>query len=115
MMSIGLLWLQTARQDRVERVHRLGGELGQLAAAADERVGGEDARARRRWSRSVRLRPARPRLLGEDLGDVEQVGDRVDAQHADPPERGVEHLVGAGQRAGVRRRRLGRLRRAARA
>ena len=47
-------------------------------------------------------RAARPRLLAEHLGHVEQLGDRVDAQHAAPPEGGVEHLVAAGQRAGVR-------------
>ena len=52
-------------------------------------------------------RAARARLLGQDLGHVEQVGDAVDAQHAAAAEGGVQHLVAAGQRAGVRRGGLG--------
>ena len=53
-------------------------------------------------------------LLGKDLGHVEEVGDIVDAQDAGAPEGGVEHVVAAGERAGVggggfgSRRRCGR-------
>ena len=42
-----------------------------------------------------------PRLLGEHLGHVKQVGDVVDAQYARASKRGFEHIVAAGERAGV--------------
>ncbi len=107
-MSIGLPWLQAA---------------GRNASSALDRRGRELRRARRRFSIRASVAstpgppalvtiasrgPSRPGLLGEHLGHVEDLRDRVDPQHADAAEGGVEHLVAAGERAGVRRRRLGR-------
>ena len=85
----------------------VGRERGQLAAVLDQGVGGQDA-GPAGVGDDRQLRPARPRLLGQHVGHVEDLRDRVDPQHADAAERGVEHLVAAGHRAGVRRRRLRR-------
>ncbi len=100
-MSIGLSWLQAAGRTASRRSIVSGGELGQLAAAGDQRVGGKDAGAAG-VGHDRQARSGRAGLLGEDLGHVEQLGDRVDPQHAAAPEGGVEHLVAAGERAGVR-------------
>ncbi len=51
----------------------------------------------------------RERLLGKHVGNVEQVRDRVDTEHARPAERGGKDLVGAGQRSRVGGRGLRRL------
>ena len=56
----------------------------------------------------VRRGPFGPRLLGQDLGHVEQIQDGVHPQHAAAPKRRFQHFIAAGQRAGVRGRRLGR-------
>jgi len=93
--------------------HRALGQRGQLAATADERVRGDNGRATG-IGHDRQVRPGRPWLLGEHVGDAEQVADALDAQHADPAERRVEHLVGAGQRSCVRGRSARRLRRATR-
>ena len=55
----------------------------------------------------VRRATARPGLLREDLGDLEQLADRVHAEDADAAESGVEDFIGAGERAGVGGGRLG--------
>ena len=96
-----------AGQGPVERGERLGRQLGQRAAALDQGVGGEDGGAAGVGD-DRQVRAPRARLLGEDLGQVEDVGDRVDAEDAAAAEGGVEDLVTAGERAGVRGRRLGR-------
>ncbi len=56
--------------------HRLRRELGQLAAAGDQRVGRQHARAAGIGD-DRQARAPRARLLGQHLGHVEQVGDRV--------------------------------------
>ena len=59
------------------------------------------------------LLPRRQRRVGEDLGQVEQLRDRLDAKDARLGHQGVVELVGAGQRTGVRCRRRRPFRRAA--
>ena len=102
------------RQHLVVAGASLLGQLGEAAAAADERVGGEHARAARVGD-DGQVGPARSRLACQQLGRAEQVADAVHAQHAHAPERGRERLVGAGERPGVRRRGARRLGRPARA
>ena len=89
------------------------GELGQLAAVGDQRIGGQHARAAG-VGEDGQARALGPRLLGQHLGHVEQVGDGVHAQHAAAAEGRIEHLVAAGERAGVRGGGLGRRRRCGR-
>ena len=100
MISTGLLWLQVDGQDRVVLLHGLGSQLGQFAAAGDQGVGGQHAGAARVGD-DGQARAAGARLLGEDFGHVEEVGDVVDAQHAAAAEGGFQDFVAAGQRAGV--------------
>ena len=92
------------RQRRVERAQQVVVERGERHVGAFGRVGRHDAAAaavghdRQRVARVAT--EARQGLRGE-----EQVGERVHAQHAGAPDRGVEHDVGAGQRPGMRCRR----------
>ena len=100
MMSIGLLWLQTAgrtalRRSIVSGLISVSSPPPPMSASVARTPGPPalvtiDSR-----------RPAGPRLLGQDLGDLEQLADRVDPQHARPPEGRVEDVVGAGERARV--------------
>ena len=98
---MGLLWLQAEGRKRIQLLHGRVGDLGQLAAAHDQRVGGQHAGAAGVGD-DGQVGAVGARLLGEHLGHVEDVGDAVDAQHADAAEGGIEHVVAAGQRAGVR-------------
>ena len=106
-MSIGLAWLQAdgRKASRIFRVVGVG--LASSPPALDQGVGGQDA-GPAGVGDDRQLGPARPRLLGQHVGHVEDLRDRVDPQHADAAERGIEHLVAAGHRAGVRRRGLRR-------
>ena len=90
-----------ARQNLVELVRGLIGERGQLPAAFDERVGGEHAGATGVGD-DGQARAARARLLGEYFGHGEEVREVFDAQDAAAAEGGVEHVVAACKRAGVR-------------
>ena len=60
------------------------------------------------------LRPVGSVGIGKDLGQIEQLGDRLDAETPGLCHQGVVQLVGPGQRAGVRRSRGGTLRPSAR-
>ena len=62
-------------------------ELGQLAAAGDQRVGGQHAGAAG-VGQDRQARALRARLLGQHFGHVEQLGDAVHAQHAAAAEGG---------------------------
>ena len=87
------------RQDRVERSHRVGRELGaslpppRMSASVASTPGPPALLS------TVRRGPLGQGLLAEDLGEVEEVGDALGAQDADAPEGRVEDLVAAGQRA----------------
>ena len=85
----------------IERILRVGPQLGQVPAAGDEAICGECA-----WPASIghngEMRAARTRLLGEQFRHVEQFANGVHAQHSRAPERGIEHGIAAGERAGVR-------------
>jgi hypothetical protein len=95
-------------EERVELLHGGRRDVGELAAAGDQGVRRENpGTAGVRDDRQAL--PGRAGLLGQEVGDVEEVGDRVDAQDADPPERGGQDLVGAREGAGVRSRCLGGL------
>ncbi len=100
-----------ARKEAVEFVHRLIRNRRQLAASLDERIGRQHARTAR-VGQDRKAPPFGTRLLAQDLGHVKQIGDRIDAEHAAAAKRGVEHVVGSGQRTRVARRRVGRLGRA---
>ena len=101
------------RQHRVELRDRGRRELREPRATCDQRVGGEhgEAAAVRQDRGAV---AAQARRAHQRLGGVEQLVDALDAQHAGAAQGGVEHVVGAGQRAGVGERRLRGLRVAAR-
>ncbi len=95
-MSIGLPWLQAAGRN-ASRASSVDGERW----ASSPRLSINASVARTPGPPALvtiaSLRPARPGLLGQHLGHVEDLRDRIDPQHADAPERGVEHLVAAGQ------------------
>ena len=80
----------------VVRGHGLGGNFGELAAGADECVGGENARTSG-IRKNGEPRAFGARLFGKNVGDIEDLADRLDAQDAGTLERGVEHIVAAGE------------------
>ena len=95
------------RQHLVEGLQCRGGKFGQFAAEGDQGVGGEHARAAGVGDYG-QARTGGARLLRQDFGHVEQIGDGVDAQHAAAAEHRVEDVVAAGERAGMRGGGLGR-------
>ena len=96
-----------AGQEDVELLKRRVGDFGQLAAAHDQRIGGEHARPARVGD-DGEVGAGGARLLAQHLGHVEEFGDVVDAQHADARKRGVEYVIAAGERTSMRGRGLGR-------
>ena len=75
-MSIGLAVAPGRRQEGVEDLQGRRGRPGQLAAGLDQGVGGQDA-GPAGVGDDRQLRPARPRLLGQHVGHVEDLRDRV--------------------------------------
>ena len=103
----GVVVTPVRRQQLVEGLYRLLRQLRQFTAVADQRVGREHAGSAG-VGQDRQPRPFRPRLLGKHLGHVKKVGDIVDPKHAASAKRGVQNLIAAGERAGVRSRRLRR-------
>jgi len=93
-------------EEAIQLLHGLGGDPGELAAAGYESVCRQHAGAAR-VGQDRQAWPLRAWLFTQGLGHVEEVRDVVHAQDAAAHERGVEHLVGAGQGAGVRGGRVG--------
>ncbi len=93
-------------QQLIQRGQRIGRQLRELPAAADEPV-----RRQRAGAAGVRddgqARTFRTGLLAEHFRHVEQLFDCVHAQHAHSTERGIQHGIAAGQRTRVRRGGLG--------
>ena len=95
------------RKQFVQLGQTLGRQFGQLASAINQRIGGQHSGAAAvRDNRQARAGGSR--LLGQKLGQVEELADGIDAQHSHPPEGGVEHFIASRERARVRGRRLGR-------
>ena len=78
MISTGLLWLQCGGRSWFS-ASIVSAKLGQLAAARDQRIGGQHA-GPPAFVTIVRRGPARPRLLRQHLRHVENLGDAVDSQ-----------------------------------
>ena len=108
-MSTGLPCDQVAGSARSSAASVASLSGGQLAAGQRQRIGRQHAGAAAVGQDGQPLAAQGPRAR-QRLGGVEQVVQRLDAQHAGAPERGVEDLVRAGQRAGVRGGRLRALR-----
>ena len=93
------------RQDRVEGLANLWRKNGQFPAAAQESVGGQNT-----GSSGIRddceASPRRSRLFGQHIRHREQIRDAVHPKHAGSSKRRVQHLIAAGQRTGMRCRRL---------
>ena len=106
--STGLPCDQQLGQELVELCDRLVGELGQLAVAGDQGVGGHHARAAGIGDdgQPVALGGV---LAGQELGAVEHVFDLEDPLDAGPLEGGLVDGVDAGHGPGVRGGGLGRL------
>jgi hypothetical protein len=105
------------RQEGVHRRLRGGRQRRQLQTGGGRGVGGHHAGPapigqQRQPFHPGGVRAHRTPVVRQRLGGDEQVLQRVHAQHAGAADRGVEHDVGTGQRAGVRGRGLLPLRRA---
>ncbi len=92
----GVVVAPVGRQQLVVLLHGRVRDGGQLAAVGDQRVGGQHAGAAG-VGHDGQARPARPGLLAQHLGHIEQFGDAVDAQHATAAEGGGQYFVAAGQ------------------
>ena len=79
-------------QEFVVRIHTLGRDLGERAAALHQRVRGENAGATR-VGHDAQPVALGARLLGKHIGHVENVGDGIDAQDADAAEGRIQHIV----------------------
>ena len=73
-----------------------------MRAAADQHVGGNDARTAGVGDDSE-ARAFRARLFAENFRHVEQFGNRLHAQDADTLERRLQHFIAARERTGVGR------------
>lgn len=97
------------RQHGIEGGQALAREFRQLAAVEHQGVGGEHA-----WAAGVSddRQPrtgGSPRLFGQHIGQIEQVGEAIHPQHAATPQRRLQHRITAGQGTGVGGRRPRRL------
>ena len=96
----GIAVAPRARKEPVQLLLRGWRQQCQLATPAHERVRRQDARPAGIGENGQAIAPG-PRLLGQRIGHIEQVGDAIDAQDAAAAERGRQDLVAAGERAGV--------------
>ena len=90
------------RRQRAKGSLELGGELGDLEPGCSTRIGGNDAGAAA-VAHHRDPSTGRDRLVGEQHGRVEQLGEGVDADDTGLAEERVDRGVGVGQRRGVER------------
>ena len=93
-------------QERIELGNGLRRRFCEGAAAADQHVGGENARTARVGHKGE---PGSlgARLLGKHLGHVEQLSDRFNPQDTHPAESCLQHLIAPGEGSGMGGCRLG--------
>jgi hypothetical protein len=94
------------RQHRIERGHGLGREGREPAAMLLERVGRQHPGAAAIGEDRQPV-PRRGLAGGQRRHRLEQLAELEDAEHAGAAEGGIVDVVGAGERPGMRQRRLG--------
>ena len=97
----GIAATPVRREKVIELAEWFGRQHGKFAAGRDESVGCQHA-GTAGIGDDAEPRPARARLLAQDLRHIKKVRDVLHAQHAAATERGFQHLVTSGQRSGVR-------------
>ena len=89
------------RQKFVQFVRIFRRQVGEFPAAFDQRIRRKHTRAAA-ISHNGQTRSGRARLFAEQLREIKQLFDCVDAQNAHATKSSIKHFVAACERAGMR-------------